>query len=318
MIRSFLRKNKLVFFLSTIIALTVTVKLFIFATSETSNTDKPMELKPVGQQPYIPSNLLFAEENVPLHHNDVKESLDRELLTNAYWHSQTILLFKRANRYFPIIEPILKQYGIPEDFKYIPVIESGFLNISSPSGAKGFWQLIEGTAKENGLEVNEDIDERNNIEKSTVAACNFFLQSYEKFKRWSMVAASYNMGMTGLGNQAKNQGTNDFYDLWLNTETSRYVFRIIAMKIIFENPKMYGIILKKSSLYPPFEYKNIEIDTTINSLFEFAQSKGISYKAFKTFNPWLVSTKLTNKTRKKYLIAIPDDGFRDKTFDSNE
>jgi len=293
-------------------------RLFIFSSDESSNKEAITELKPIGQQPYIPAKLVFADEDVPVQHNDVKECLDRELLTNAYWHSQTILLLKRAHRFFPAIEPILKKYGIPDDFKYIPLIESGFLNIGSPAGARGYWQLIDGTAKENGLEVNDDVDERNHIEKSTEAACKFFLQSYDKFHSWPMVAASYNMGVTGLNNQVKNQGTNNFYDLWLNTETGRYVFRVIAMKLIFENPKTYGFIVKNKELYKPIPTKTIEIDTTITNLFEFAKSQGLSYKAFKTYNPWLVSTKLPNKTGKKYTIAIPEDGFRDITFDSNE
>ena len=303
--------------LSLLIIVTIE-KIFIYSTDEDTNKEAIAELKPIGQQPYIPKNLIFATENVPLQHNDVKECLDRELLTNVYWHSQTILLLKRAHRYFPVIEVILKKYGIPDDFKYIPLIESGFLNIGSPAGARGYWQLIDGTAKEKGLEINDDVDERNHIEKSTEAACRFFLQSFEKFHSWPMVAASYNMGITGLSNQVKNQGTDNFYDLWLNIETSRYIFRIMAIKLIFEYPKMYGFILKDRDLYKPIPTKNIEVDSTINSLFTFAQSQGLSYKAFKTYNPWLVSTKLTNKSGKKYLIAIPEPGFRDITFDSNE
>jgi hypothetical protein len=293
-------------------------KIFIFSTNESTDSVSIIELKPIGQQPYIPSKLVFANQDVPLQHNDVKESLDRELLSNAYWHSQTILLLKRAHRYFPAIEPILKKYGIPDDFKYIPLIESGFLNIGSPAGARGYWQLIDGTAKENGLEVDDDVDERNHIEKSTEAACKFFIQAYDKFQSWPMAAASYNMGVTGLNNQVKSQGTNNFYDLWLNTETGRYVFRIIAMKLIFENPTIYGFHLKEDNLYKPIPTKTIEVDSSIASLFSFAKSQGLSYKAFKTYNPWLVSTKLQNKSGKKYLIAIPEEGFRDITFDSNE
>ena len=293
-------------------------KVFIFGLNESTNTVSIIELKPIGQQPYIPKQLIFANQDVPIQHNDVKESLDRELLSNAYWHSQTILLLKRAHRFFPAIEPILKKYGIPDDFKYIPLIESGFLNIGSPAGARGYWQLIDGTAKENGLEVNDDVDERNHIEKSTEAACKFFIQAYDKFQSWPMVAASYNMGVSGLNNQVKSQGTNNFYDLWLNTETGRYVFRIIAMKLIFENPKIYGFNLKEDDLYKPIPTKTIEVDSSIASLFSFAKSQGLSYKAFKTYNPWLVSTKLQNKSGKKYFIAIPEEGFRDITFDSNE
>jgi len=310
--------KKLAFVFGIVLIVSIIIKIFVYSSNEEINNGNAVELKPIGQQPFIPKKLVFANEDVPLQHNDVKESLDRELLSNAYWHSQTILLLKRAKRYFPVIEPILKKYGIPDDFKYIPLIESGFLNIGSPAGARGYWQLIESTAKENGLEINDDVDERNHIEKSTEAACKFFLNSFKKFQSWSMAAASYNMGVTGLNNQVNNQGTSNFYDLWLNTETGRYVFRIIAMKIIFENPKMYGIVLKDDDLYKPIPTKDLQVDSTISSLFTFASSHGLSYKAFKTYNPWLVSTKLSNKSAKKYLIAIPEAGFRDITFDSNE
>lgn len=304
--------------LGSILLILVLTRLFIYSTDNDTNPEAIHDLKPVGEQPYIPSNLAFADDSVPLHHFDVKESLDRELLSNAFWHSQTILLMKRAHRYFPLIEPILKKYGIPDDFKYIPVIESGFLNIGSSAGAKGYWQLVEATAKEKGLEINEDIDERNHIERSTEAACKFFLQAYDKFGNWPMVAASYNMGITGLANQVSKQGTCEFYDLWLNSETSRYVFRIIAMKIIFENPKRYGYKLSKKNLYQEIPLKKINIDSTITNLFEFAKKIGVSYKTFKTFNPWLISTKLTNKTGKKYTLSIPQEGYTDFSFDSNE
>ena len=314
----FLKYRTFSFIVGSFFIIFIISRLFVFSSNGENDSNSFFELKPIGQQPYIPSKLIFANETVPVQHNDVKECLDRELLSNAYWHSQTILLFKRAHRYFPAIEPILKKYGIPDDFKYIPLIESGLLNIGSPAGARGYWQLIEGTAKENGLEVNDDVDERNHIEKSTEAACKFFLQAYNKFQSWPMVAASYNMGITGLYNQVKNQGTNNFYDLWLNTETGRYIFRVIALKLIFENPKIYGFELKESDLYSPIPTKNIEIDSSITNLFSFAKSQGLSYKAFKTYNPWLVSTKLSNKSKKKYTIAIPEEGFRNITFDSNE
>jgi len=315
---TFLKFKTIPFVFGSLLIIVIISRFFIFSYSEDTNRDSIIELKPIGIQPYIPLKLQFADEAVPVEHNDVKECLDRELLSNAYWHSQTILLLKRAHRYFPSIEPILKKYGIPDDFKYIPLIESGFLNIGSPAGARGYWQLIDGTAKENGLEVSDDVDERNHIEKSTEAACKFFLQAYDKFHSWPMAAASYNMGITGLNNQVKNQGTNNFYDLWLNTETGRYVFRVIAMKLIFENPKRYGIDLKERDLYKPIPIKSIIVDTTITNLFDFAKMQGLSYKAFKTYNPWLVSTKLPNKSGKKYTIAIPEEGFRDITFDSNE
>ncbi len=313
-----INKKNFILGLSIIVFTGVVFRFFIFSTSKDTNETSILKLKPIGEQPYIPDSLYFAEENVPVHFNDVKESLDRELLSNVYWHSQTILLLKRAHRFFPLIEPILKQYGVPDDFKYIPVIESGFLNIGSSAGARGYWQLVEATAKENGLEINEDIDERNHIEKSTIAACKFFKKAFQKFNSWPMVAASYNMGITGLSNQVQNQGTTNFYDLWLNTETGRYVFRIIAMKLIFENPEMYGIVIPKKNLYKPIPTNDITIDSSITNLFSFAKSQGLSYKAFKTANPWLVSTKLSNKTNKQYTIKIPANGFRELTFGEDE
>ena len=291
------------------------LKIFTFSTNEDS-----MDLKKenfVAAQPYIPENLQFAGENVPMQFIDVKESLDRELLVNVYWHSQTILLIKRANRFFPIIEPILKEYGIPEDFKYIPVIESGLTNVGSPAGAKGYWQIVEGTAKGFGLEINENIDERNDIEKSTRMACKYFLNSFEKFKSWPLVAASYNMGISGLSNSISNQGANNFYELWLNTETARYVYRIIAAKLVIEHPKQYGIDIQAKDLYCPIKTIDFVVDTPVGTVASLACKLDISYKTLKTLNPWLVSTEFPNKSRKKYIIKVPETGYKEM-FSKNE
>jgi len=255
----------------------------------------------------IPENLNFAEEKIPLEYFDVYETIDKEFTLNIYWQSQTILFIKRANKYFPIIEPILKKNNIPNDFKYLAVAESGLVNITSPAGAKGFWQFMEGTAKEYNLEINDEVDERYNLEKSTQAACNFFNSSFKKFKNWTLVAASYNMGIGGLNNQISRQYCNNYWDLLLNTETARYVNRIVAIKTIMNDPDKFGFHIKHSELYTPINTYEIAVDSTINDFGIFAFKQNINYKMLKIFNPWLRDNKLTNKNKKEYKILIPKD-----------
>jgi len=259
----------------------------------------------------IPKELNFAEENIPLNNYDVLETIDREFLVNTYWQSQTILFLKRANKYFPIIEPILKKNNIPEDFKYLAVAESGLTNAVSPSGAKGFWQFLKKTGQEYDLEVTKEVDERYNLEKSTQAACDFFNQSYKKFGNWTLVAASYNMGMGGLNKQLKRQYTNNYWDLLLNSETSRYVNRIVAIKTILNNPDKFGFHVRKKDLYPFIETSSIKIDSTITDFGLFAFEHGMNYKILKIYNPWLRDNKLTNRKRKKYSILIPKNSNRE-------
>ena len=253
----------------------------------------------------IPENLSFAGEKVPLNNMDVRERIDRELLVNVYWQSNTLLNFKRAHKYFPVIEPILKKYQVPDDFKYLAVIESGLLNVTSPSGAKGFWQIMPATAKEFGLEVNENVDERNHLEKSTVAACQYLLKAYEKFGSWALVAGSYNAGMAGITKVQEIQKSNSYYDLYLNTETSRYVPRIVATKEIMTNPKKYGFLFDMEDLYTLTPVKKVEVDKEISSLAEFAAEHSVSYKDLKLLNPWLMEPKLNNKSGKKYILDLP-------------
>jgi hypothetical protein len=253
----------------------------------------------------IPQNIEFAGEKVPLQYFDVYQTIDREFLVNTYWQSQTLLFLKRANSLFPIIEPILRKNNIPDDFKYLAMIESGLLNVVSPSGARGIWQFLPKTAKEYGLEINTEVDERYNLEKSTQAACDFFNKSYATFKNWTLVAASFNMGIGGLKRQLKRQLTNNYWDLLLNSETARYVNRIIAVKYIMQSPDKYGFKIRKKDLYPPLEYKKIEIDSTIDNFALFAYEHNINYKLLKIYNPWLRQSYLKNKKRKKYQIAIP-------------
>ena len=253
-----------------------------------------------------PDNLKFANENIPESTFDVWERLDKELLKNIYWQSNTLLYFKRANKYFPIIEEILEKNNIPSDFKYLALIESGFEYKVSPSGAAGFWQIMKGTAREYGLEVNYAIDERYHLIKSTEAACKYLQKAYDKFGSWTMAAASYNMGINGVQRQVKKQNTNNYFNLYLNDETSRYVFRIIVIKEIMENARKYGFVFRQNDLYSYPNVKQIRVDSTINNLYSFAQENDINYKILKRFNPWLRTSKLPDESRRVYYIDIPE------------
>lgn len=269
-----------------------------------------------------PDNLKFANENIPQSTFDVWERLDKELLKNIYWQSNTLLYFKRANKYFPIIEEILEKNNIPSDFKYLALIESGFEYKVSPSGAAGFWQIMKGTAREYGLEVNYAIDERYHLIKSTEAACKYLQKAYDKFGSWTMAAASYNMGINGVQRQVKKQNTNNYFNLYLNDETSRYVFRIIVIKEIMENPRKYGFVFRQNDLYSYPSVKQIRVDSTINNLYSFAEENDINYKILKRFNPWLRTSKLPDESRRVYYIDIPEKSeeliFDDLAFESNK
>ena len=254
------------------------------------------------------SNIYFANERVPLENSDIWERYDKELLKNTYWQSNTLLLFKRAAKYFPVIEPMLKKNNIPNDFKYLALIESGLENVTSPAGAKGFWQIMKPTAKEFNLEVNSEVDERYHIEKSTQVACDFLNSAKEKFGSWTLAAAAYNMGKSGLLKQMNRQKSYSYYDLLLNNETSRYVFRILATKEIIENPKKYGFQYRSEDLYGNIPTYEVMVDTSINSWADFSKDYGINYKILKLHNPWLRESYLTNKLKKKYYIKIPQEG----------
>ena len=257
----------------------------------------------------IPDKLDFAGEDVPLDLIDAYESLDRELLVNKYWQSQTMLFIKRANRFFPAIEPILRKYNVPDDFKYLPLAESGFMNVTSPAGAVGIWQFLQGTAKDYGLEVNNEVDERYHLEKATEAACKFLIDSYNIYGSWTMAAASYNAGRTGINRQIGRQDERNYYDLLLNEETARYIFRILAIKLILSEPEKYGFFASGKDLYPEVPYYEVTVDQTINSFAEFSKRYGISYKTLKYMNPWLRDTKLTSRGGKTYYIKIPRKGY---------
>ena len=253
----------------------------------------------------FPDKIDFCGEDVPLSIADVRERLDRELIVNQNLHGSTILIIKRANRYFPIMEPILAKNNVPDDFKYLAVIESSLTNATSPAGAKGFWQFMPLTAKEKGLEVNDLVDERYHLEKSTQMACEYLIKAKEKFGSWTMAAASYNGGMAGLQKAVDQQMETNYYDLLLTDETYRYVFRILALKQIMQNKELYGFKLANEELYQPLPTKKVEVDSAISDLAKFAKTQGVNYKILKLYNPWLRDKKLDNPTNKKYIFDLP-------------
>ncbi len=259
----------------------------------------------------LPETLDFCGENVPVTDQDVYERLDRELLVNTYWQSNSLLYHKRANKWFPIIEPILKENGIPDDFKYLALVESGLMNVVSSAGAVGFWQLLKTTGQQYGLEVNEVIDERYNVVKSTEAACKYLLEAHDRYGNWTLAAASYNMGMNGVDRQLKRQDARTYFDLLLNDETSRYVFRILAAKEIHEHPTRYGFHYRLKDLYVPQETYTLKVDTGIQDLVSFAKTHKVNYKILKIFNPWLRDSFLANKSGRKYEILLPKSGYTD-------
>ncbi len=257
----------------------------------------------------VPDNLDFSGEPLPLDNPDILERMDRELLVNTYWQSNGFLMFKRANKYFPIIEPILAKNGIPNDFKYLAVIESGLTNAVSPARATGFWQIMKATGRENGMEINTNVDERYHLEKATEVACKYLLKAKEKFGTWTLAAAAYNAGMTGISKRLDSQSVNSYYDLLLGEETGRYIFRIVALKEILNNPDKYGFNFRYKDLYNSVPTYKVSVDTAVTDFVAFSEQFGINYKILKLHNPWLREPHLNNKTRKQYLIEIPKEGF---------
>ncbi|WP_298247741.1 lytic transglycosylase domain-containing protein [uncultured Christiangramia sp.] len=256
----------------------------------------------------VPENLDFAGEPVPLEDPDVYERMDRELLVNTYWQSNALLLIKRANKFFPIIEPVLEEEGIPDDFKYLAVIESGLTQAVSPAKAVGFWQILEGTGKEYGLEINSNVDERYNIEKSTRVAADYLKKAKARFGSWTLAAASYNAGQYGVDKQLDRQKVDEYYELLLGEETGRYVFRILALKEIMNNPEKYGFDYEEEDLYAPIQLNKVKVDTAVENFPNFAREFGINYKTLKIHNPWLRDDHLNNSSRRTYYIEIPEKG----------
>ncbi len=291
----------------TIFLIIIALDIFTFSTEIDNKTEQDLfNKKYYITSVKIPNKLSFANEQVPIEKTYVKENLDRELLINTYWQSQTLLFLKKKNRYFNIIEPILKRNNIPDDFKYLAVIESSLMpRIVSPSGAVGIWQLMKPTAIELGLEVNKEVDERYNIEKSTEAACKYLQEAFDIYQSWTLAAASYNAGKNAINKQLKKQKADNYYKLLLGPETSRYIYRIIAIKQIFKNPETYGFHIKKEDIYPNIKVDTIKYDKSISNIADYAIKHNISYKEFKDLNPWLRENTLTNKNNKTYKILIP-------------
>jgi hypothetical protein len=254
----------------------------------------------------IPENLTFAGEKVELDKTDIRERIDRELLVNTYWQSNALLWFKRTNKYFPVIEPILKEKGVPDDFKYLSVIESDLRNVTSPAGAKGMWQMLQEAARENGLEVNSNVDERYHLEKATRAACDYLIAAKERLGSWTLAAAAYHAGNYGIEKRLEEQQVSSYYDVLAGENTERYIPRIIAAKEILTHPEKYGFEFEKDDLYELGPTYTVEVDTAIADIASFAKKYGTNYKELKMYNPWLRENKLNNKTQRLYQIKIPE------------
>lgn len=283
-----------------------TMLIFLSYTSNTSTLSKffdlPQQIKAVN----LDRTFEFAGEPVPVN-EDTRERLDRELSVNAYWQSTTLLNLKMSNKHFPVVEKILIENGIPEDFKYLAVAESGLRNLTSSASAKGYWQFMKLAATEMGLEISDDVDERMHIEKSTKAACNYIKQLYKRFGSWSNVAGAYNVGPTSFARTLSEQKENSYYDININDETSRYLFRIIAIKEIVKNPQDFGYYLEEQHKYMPHpNLKSITITSSISSLADFAHLNNTTYRLLKYYNPWLTSAKLNVTPGKEYIIKIPE------------
>lgn len=252
----------------------------------------------------IPKKLDFAGEEMPLKNQDIRERIDRELLVNTYWQSNGLLLIKRSKKYFPIIEPILARHGVPDDFKYLAVIESGLTQAVSPAKAVGFWQILRTTGKELGLEINSNVDERYHVEKATEAACKYLKAAKLRFGSWTLAAAAYNAGNAGIEKYMTQQKVDNYYDLLLGQETGRYVFRIVALKQILGNPEKYGFNYEEKHLYKQSEVNIVVVDSVVNSFPDFAKNFDITYKDLKMHNPWLRERHLNNASKKAYEIKI--------------
>lgn len=307
------KSNFYFFFLG--ITVTIGLGFFLitfFLTDNTTNANSnPDEDFPQGYKivsPEMPNYLEFAGEKIPTENFEVYERMEREFLSNTYWHSATILAIKRANRWFPLIEPILKKNNIPDDFKYLAVAESNLENVVSPAGATGFWQFMKPAGEKYGLEINSLVDERYDVEKSAEAACKYLRDSYDMFGSWIVAAASYNMGQDGVKNQRERQKVKNYFNLVLNSETSRFVARIVSLKYILQNPEKYGFDLKSEDKYKPIEYSEVMLDSSVADLADYAKSLGINYFILKMYNPWLRDNYLSNKTKTAYTIKLPKEG----------
>lgn len=309
--RRLIREGKRLFYSSmTILALLLLFKVMNYS-SHDHEEDEDIPYQTYFNEHYrifslqLPDSMKLAGESVPMKDLDVREKLDRELLVNTYWQSHSLLLHKRAHRWFPVIEPILEAEGVPQDLKYIAMAESGLQNVVSPAGAEGVWQFMEGTAKELGLEVNENVDERYHVRKATRAACKYLKKAREKYSSWTLAVAAYNVGSAALDRRIMRQKVNSYYQLLLNDETARYIYRILALKEIHQNPSKYGFHLREQDLYKPYETRTVEVDSSIEDLAQFALDQGANFKALKILNPWLREDHLENEEGNTYKIELP-------------
>lgn len=257
--------------------------------------------------PTLPKTIKFADEEIDLSDIDIRERFDRELVVNNFWHSNTLFYFKRANRWFPIMKKILEEENVPIDFVYLAVIESGLDQVTSPSGARGFWQFMTVTAEEYELLISDEIDERYHVEKSTRAAALYLKKAHNQFGSWILAAAAYNRGKAGIERDMEYQYSSNFFDLHLNNETSRYVFRILAVKHIMEHPKDYGFIVPNETLYPEISMKRVTIEKSIDDLPKWAIENGVNFKIFKKLNPWVISNKLTINPKEQIEVYLPGE-----------
>lgn len=283
-------------------------QIFIFATQKENTQEQYRQMVRNEYKIYappIPDTLSFAGERVPLETFYVREALDRELIVNMYHHSNTLLSIKRAGRYFPVIEPILKQYGVPQDFKYLCVIESGLTNVTSPAKAQGYWQFMKTTGQKYGLLITDEVDMRNDIEASTVAACKFLRDLHDHLGSWTAAAAAYNCGEAGLRSRMSRQSQQQYYDTQLNSETGRYVYRILAIKTIFQHLPDYGFNIRESDLYSPIPYDTVTLTGQNVDLYAFASQQGTTYMMLRMLNPWLQTDKLVNKANRTYTVRLP-------------
>ncbi|MFT6747062.1 MAG: membrane-bound lytic murein transglycosylase D [Glaciecola sp.] len=289
----------------TLLLFAVVFQLFVYSTKAKVESEIVAHAHCAVSPFDLNHNIDFCGEKVPLHNQDILERYDREILKNAHWHSEMILMHKRSGKYFPLIEKILAENNIPNDFKYLCVIESGLANVVSPVGASGFWQIMEKTGQEFGLEINKNVDERYHLEKATRVACAYFNAAYKKFGSWTLVAASYNMGMGGVARRLKKQQVNNYYDLLINAETSRYVFRVLAVKEILTNPEKFNFSLSEVDKYKQVPLRYASVDTSISNLIDWSLNESINYKLLKIYNPWLRTGRLPNRDSSQYQIAIP-------------
>ncbi|MDB5226974.1 MAG: murein transglycosylase [Bacteroidota bacterium] len=274
---------------------------FVKANAKEENLSLPLQATYAVK---IPASISFAGEDVPLDDPEVRERLDRELTVNAYWQSSTVLMLKRANRYMTTIERVLKEENVPDDFKFLAVVESNFDNVVSPAGATGFWQLMKAAATQYGLVVNDEVDERYNLEKATRAACAYLRDAKDRTGSWTAAAAAYNMGVGGVSRAQTRQGETAYYHLLLNSETSRYVQRMIAMKMIYQHPKDFGFYLNKEDLYPEFKFTVQQVSGAVDWI-DFAKQNNINYKLLRIYNPWIRDFSMDNREKRTYDVKIP-------------